>query len=336
MNTKFKVLPTVTALGADCTINNGFIQVVGLPPMKLGSVDLTTSAVIASVTQVLQVTTLTPTASQNSTEFGISIQYINKTTMEPESKIFTYTSDASMTATEVCDNFRTQINACDAVIPIIATGTTTLILTAVTGTPGGQQFTVTAPSTYPGVWTSITTGTAAVAPVGLGSDLKKQCVSDAVAYAALVDASYYYQVIMDYKTLDSTGSAQISSNLINRNVLYVLATADNRDLLVGTYGTLTMAIKGIQATWTAMATQTVDFGSNLATRSAGSFFTENLAPGDAIYVGASANGGSVAKVYMPYTDGATAANFIFTKATIDNAATVTTAATWTAKFVTLI
>lgn len=336
MNTKFKVLSTVTALGADCTINNGFIQIVGLPPMKLGTVDLTTSQTIASVTQVLQVTTLTPTASQNSTEFGIAIAYVNKTTGDPETKIFTYTSDASMTATEVCDNFRAQINAVDAVMPIAATGTATLILTAVTGTPGGQQFSVTAPSMYAGVWTSITTGTAAVAPVGLGADLKKKCASDAVAVAALVDSSYYYQVVMNYRTQEATGSAEINSNLINQNVLYVLATADNRDLLVGTYGTVTMAIKGIQITWTAMATQTVDFGSSLATRSAGSFFTELLAPGDAIYVGAAANGGSVARVYMPYTDGATAANFIFTKAIIDNSATVTTAATWTGKFVTLL
>lgn len=335
MNTQFKVLSTVTALGADCNINNGFVQVVGLPPIKIGSFDLAKTTTTASVTQVLQVTTGTPTASQNSTEFGLSITYVNKTTLQLESKIFTYTSDASMTATEVCDDFRTQINACSAVIPIIATGTTTLILTAVTGTPGGQQFTVTAPSTYPGVWTTITTGTAAVAPVGLGSMLKSDCAGSA-AYDLLVDASYYWVVDMYYRTEDLTGSAMNSSTLASRNVLYVLATADNRDLLIGTYGTLTMGIKGIQAAWTAMATQTVDFGSNLATRSAGSFFTENLGPGDAIYVGAAANGGSVARVYVPYTDGATAANFIFTKATIDNAATVTTAATWTAKFVTLI
>ncbi len=71
-----------------------------------------------------QVDTITPTAA-NATEYSLSI----------DGRAYFVTSDADGTATEICDLFRTAINA-DADCKAAGTGTATLILTAkVAGIP---------------------------------------------------------------------------------------------------------------------------------------------------------------------------------------------------------
>ena len=97
-----------------------------------------------------QVTTATPTAV-NDTVYRLSIQYGS------DVYSFEVLGDASATATEICDDFRTAM-AADAAFTaqIVATGTATLILT---GQDEGQAFTVY--DAGPGDWASITTGTPA-------------------------------------------------------------------------------------------------------------------------------------------------------------------------------
>lgn len=83
---------------------------------------------------VAQVTTLTPTAG-NSSAFSVRVKFSD------ESYTFTMTSDGSGTATEIVTGLKTAM-AADAAFTarVVATGTTTLILT---GQTAGEAFTVT-------------------------------------------------------------------------------------------------------------------------------------------------------------------------------------------------
>lgn len=86
---------------------------------------------------VAEVSTLTPTAV-NDTQYAVRV-IIDGVTFS-----FHVTGDASATATEICDDFRTGM-AADLVFTalVVATGTTTLILT---GQTAGQLLDVTNPS----------------------------------------------------------------------------------------------------------------------------------------------------------------------------------------------
>ena len=109
----------------------------------------------ASSDGTAQVTTATPTASQDSTAFQLVITF-TEGPHAGESYVIAMTSDASMTATEVCDDLRTDLNAQTRLAGLIAdTGTATLILTAVD--PEDVFIVV---SNGVGTWSSITTGTA--------------------------------------------------------------------------------------------------------------------------------------------------------------------------------
>jgi hypothetical protein len=82
------------------------------------------------VAAVEQVTTLTITAA-NSTDYAVSITGRSTLSGNIKTWLFNVTSAASGdTATTLGDDFRTQINAAGD-CPVTATGTTTLILTAV-------------------------------------------------------------------------------------------------------------------------------------------------------------------------------------------------------------
>ncbi len=276
MNTTIKTLSTVAALGADCSVSNGFVYVTGLEPMLAKGI--TPTSVVAPVTEVLQQTTGTPTAA-NSTLYGISLTYTNKKTGILESLTMEYTSDATATDTEICNYFRNAINGMSEILPITATGTTTLILTAVTGDYSSQaQFTV---ASY-GVGTiSFVTGTPAVCGVGKGIFLK-----NGNFYSAdLVDSSYYYQAVMNYANFENTGSAMIASTLVDCNVLYVLSSATNVETLVGTYGTLTLALAGksasyVAGTGTLQATAATDL---LTLAGGGEFAAQAIIAGDVLF-----------------------------------------------------
>lgn len=273
MNINVSVLSTVAALGADCSVVNKSILVTGLKqPIPVAG--LKPTSVIAPVTEVLQVTTGTPTAA-NSTYYAIVLTYTNKVTKTWESKIFSMTSDVSGTATEICDSLRNQINACSATIPVTATGTTTLILTA---NAGFAQFT----ATNVGVGViAFVTGTPAVVRVGYGADLKEVFPE---ASASITDTAYYYQVIMDYGSASYGTQTMTNSDVVNRAAVLVLSTATNLATLVGTYGTLTQAIAGYAATYAAgTGTLAADDSDDLLTLATGTFPGQNILPGDVLF-----------------------------------------------------
>lgn len=282
MNTTIKTLSTVAALGADCKVSNGFVYVTGLEPMLQKGIEPT--SVIAPVTEVLQVTTGTPSVA-NSTFYGISITYTNKKTGILESITMDYTSKSDATtsgtgAQDICDYFRDAINGMSEILPITASGTTTLVLTAVTGEYSSQAaFSV---ASYGVGVITFATGTPAVIGVGKGIFLKGGNYYD----ADLVDSSYYYQVIMNYANAEPTGSAMNVSNLVDCNVLYVLSTATNVDSLVGTYGTLTIALTGKSATYVAgTGTLATTTGTGALALAGGSGFgVDGILVGDVLFL----------------------------------------------------
>ena len=84
----------------------------------------------ASASGVLQVATVTPGAAQNSVTVAIRVR-IETGASTGYSAVLLYQTDGSMTATEVCDAFRTDLNLDAVLAPLLAdTGTATLILTS--------------------------------------------------------------------------------------------------------------------------------------------------------------------------------------------------------------
>jgi hypothetical protein len=273
MNIDLSVLATVTALGVDASIVNKSILVKGLT-QPIPYATLKPSSIIAPVTEVLQVTTGTPTAA-NSTYYAIVLTYRNKVTKSYESKIFSMTSDASGTATEICDNLRNQINSVNSTVPIVATGTTTLILT---GEAGYNQ--VTATNIGVGV-IAFVTGTPAVIRVGYGADLLEVFPEGT---GEITPTAYYYQAIMDYGSADYGAQTMSNSTVVNRAAVLALSTATNIDTLVGTYGTLTQALAGYAATYVAgTGTLAADDSDDLLTLATGTFPAQNIEPGDVLF-----------------------------------------------------
>lgn len=84
----------------------------------------------AKVAETAQVSTGTPTAA-NSTYYWVTITQ-NVVDGKNYTNTYSYESDATATATEICDGIRNAINK-DAQVKVTASGTTTLILTADTG-----------------------------------------------------------------------------------------------------------------------------------------------------------------------------------------------------------
>lgn len=101
-----------------------------------GAGKLQAGAIRNTLDGVAQVTTLTPTAAQNSTTFGVRVSFADR------DYAFTVVSDGSMTATEVVTSFKTAMAADTAFAArCVASGTATLVLT---GQTAGEAFEVSA------------------------------------------------------------------------------------------------------------------------------------------------------------------------------------------------
>lgn len=95
---------------------------------------------------------------------------------------------------------------------------------------------------------------------------------------------------MNYANFEPTGSAMNTSNLVDCNVLYVLSTATNVDSLVGTYGTLTIALTGKAATYvagTGTLTTTITTGA-LALAGGSGFGVDGILVGDVLFISTAA------------------------------------------------
>jgi hypothetical protein len=212
-NYRVIVLDAVQAGGADWVLDNGVFS-IGNPLTALCHYrDIVKSKITAPVAEQLQVTTLTPTAAANSV-YEITIQQYNPNSGTYWTQSWSYTTAASGDdATSISTYFRTAVNAATAagVLKIAATGTSTLILTALTGY---AKFTVVINRTGGGFTQS--TGTAGIAAVGTVAALALQGIT--------VTAGPYTQVAIEYNPIG--GYDNTDPNRLNSNVLILVNGAD--------------------------------------------------------------------------------------------------------------
>jgi hypothetical protein len=135
-NTTYEILDTVAALSADTDVRNGVFTLGGFSCEYLEIID---ADVTASVAEVLQITTLSPTAANNST-YEFTIQQYNPTTGQYMEGNFNYvTPAAGATATTISDAFKAMIRAQVAIgtlqVTVAADGAATIVITAVAGYP---------------------------------------------------------------------------------------------------------------------------------------------------------------------------------------------------------
>lgn len=150
----FNVLTTLSAAGADISFANNKFSITGGLKFDPRQVQ-TTSGIITTVAETAQVDILTITAAA-STDYRISIiQALPNGVVYNETFNYTSKSSGDDTATTIGDAFRSMINASN--LEIVASGTTTLILTAnagyatFTSSVAGSAGTISIALTTPGV-----------------------------------------------------------------------------------------------------------------------------------------------------------------------------------------
>ncbi len=245
-----RVLNSVAASGADCVVDaSGNIFLPGAPfavkPSQIKSFSIT-----PYLADTNAVWTGTPTAA-NLTSYQIRVGAMNTQTeqwMQFNSPV--YVSDATATATEICDAMRTWINGL-GLIPVTGTGTTTLILTGDTNYP---YFTVTNVGT--GVIAFVET-TPAVVGTGLGSKITAVGEYKPPAdQTQLVAANQYTTVQLELVPENWTGTGMKGAAV--NYVLYVNQGDTDYVTLVGydstsgaAYGTLSAPVyNGKRAVYT--------------------------------------------------------------------------------------
>jgi hypothetical protein len=335
MITDLKVLNTVTALGADLVVGTTYTTLGGSIPVP----NLSIASIVSTdpVVEQKEVWTITPTAA-NSYTYSLVINGYSKTTGNKLSVPLSFTSDASATATEICTGFRALL-ASYTDLNVVASGTATLVLTAsgIGSTSLSQLACFEVASTDGNI--SAVNGTDGIPSVGLASQLafqypanQQNSMSGYADISNLASGYYYKSIVVNYAVPASSGSNAYASTTNTNSIVCLVKcgtsatpTTANYATLCDTWGTVAQLAAGYKATIVAVGAN-VDFGSNLATRASGSFITESLVAGDVIAVSDGATTTGSATVVLPYSDGATAANFIFTKAYISSAATVSAGA----------
>lgn len=291
------------------------------------------------VTGIAGVVTITPTAA-NSTEYSMVVTYTSTKDGSIQTFPLFYTTAASGdTATTICNAFRTQLGDA-ANINFVASGTTTLILTATTTLPFigvGGSLTAVYTNATSGATTiapniSATVGTAGVVPYGTVALLQDKYPANTnnngtnfAPITNLVSGATYIEYVISYNESPQTGGGSSTPAVDTPQcVVLVRSGVTNVATLTESWGTLDQLAAGYKATIVALGAN-VDYGSSNATRASGSFVTENLTAGDLIAIsdGLTTTANGLATVLAAYTTGAAAG---VTKAVINNTNTVSAGA----------
>lgn len=190
----YEVYETIQAAAADVSVANSEISTGNPLEFLLKYVELTTdSDSITAVTGTSQVTTLTVGAGVAvDLIYGVTIQWYDRTQQQTFQRPYYHVATATDTVTTVSDGIRDQINA-DPLVPIVVTGTVTIIMTADPANfPGVRSFISTLTS-LGGGFTSVAT-TAGVQEQGT----KVALVNEGLAAANFVDAAEYTRVRLTY------------------------------------------------------------------------------------------------------------------------------------------
>ncbi len=337
MSTTVKVINSVTALGADCTVTaNGFVTIAGQEFKSSDVLDYKITPYVADTAQV-HTSTTTATASTNY-QIMISCQNRNQgnewqTFLSP-----VITSAATTSKTAINTYLYNWVNS----MRNGGNGPMTVTATLSGGSPN-DELVLTGDTYYPEFTVAVIAGPIVFADttpgvVGSGSGAKIDAVGQ---YLPEADDSVQIVTTNNYSTVE----VKINSQSFNGSgttavpdlfVLYVNEGDTDYPTLIGYnstlgigYGTLaSVLVNNRKATYSAVGAN-VAVASLVATRASGSFFTENIKGGDLFLIGT-----TPALINVPYTDGATATDLAFTKATVTGS-DVSSAAASLVKFTSL-
>jgi len=218
---------TVTAAAADVTVANHILTlgaVAALAPLpgrqQIDVRSIEKAALVTAVAETRAIWTITPTFAQ-SQEFSIIItQIINGTARQMVATAYTAASGGNITS--LCDALRSAINN-NTTMQIVASGTTTLVLTANAGYPLIPSVSQVSLSSTPGVFASFTNGTPGVAAKGTYAALIAQGVSADI----IVAGQSYTNFRLQYRASsvnDPGGNVSEQRNTLN---FYINAGATN-------------------------------------------------------------------------------------------------------------
>lgn len=250
---------TVTAAAADITVANHILTlgaVAALAPLPgRQQIDVRTiekASLTAAVAETRAIWTITPTVAA-SQEFSILItQIINGTPTQMVATAYSLASGSD--ALSVCTALRSQINA-NTNMQIVASGTTTLILTANAGYPLIPSVSQVSLGTTPGTFASITATQAGVAAKGTYAALIAQGVDPAI----IVAGQSYSNFRLLYRAASSNDpGGNVSQMRIGMN-FYINAGAINYAALATRIGEI---INGFGAGVTTADPEFLDLAGN--------------------------------------------------------------------------
>jgi hypothetical protein len=261
MISAIKVLNTVTALGTDVSVgSNGIVNIASAA--SADAYNVRGVSVTVPQTEVLGVVTVTPTAANN-TVYTFYVNAFSMTTGLPKVVNVSFTSAATADATTISNQARAIINA-DTDLSVIASGTSTIVLTAkatqpffvVGGTTANIDSYSSAGATTIATNLSAVNGTAGRAVRGSVAYLQNKyayaAAGNALNYnelALLTSGFFYTEVVIDYISTTPSGSGAFKGEISTlQAVVLVRANSDgsssvftttNYADLLGSYGTIT-------------------------------------------------------------------------------------------------
>ena len=306
MISAIKVLNSVTALGTDVSVgSDGIVNIASVATVDAYNVrDVSVTVPRAEVSGVI---TITPTnATATLAEYNFYINAFSLSTGLPKVLNVYFRAAASPDATSVCNQARAIINA-DTDLSVIASGTTTIVLTAKPTQPffvvGGTSANV---DSYSSLTATIFTGlsavngTAGVSVRGSVDYLKNKYAYSANGNAlnynelALLTSGYYYtEVVISYITTTPSGSGAFKGEISTLEAVVLVrfdtgattASTTNYADLLGSYGTITGLKAGYKVEGSALTTAITAGALNSTTQVqtiAGTTVTTSLATLDVV------------------------------------------------------
>jgi hypothetical protein len=311
MISAIKVLNSVTALGTDVSVgSDGIVNIASVETVD--AYNLRGVSVTVPQTEVLGVVTITPTPA-SLTVYNFYINAFSLSTGLPKVLNVSFTSASGADATTISNQARAIINA-DTDLSVIASGTTTIVLTAKVSQPffvvGGLLANIDSYSSA-GATTIATNLSAANGTAGRAVRGSVAYLQNKYAYSAngntltqselalLTPGFFYTEVTIDYISTTPSGSGAFKGEISTlQAVVLVRANSDGSSTvftttnyadLLGSYGTIPALAAGYRAVISAPATTTaavtVTTGAIALSGGAATFATLGAQSGDYIVIG---------------------------------------------------
>jgi hypothetical protein len=303
MISAIKVLNTVTAGGTDVSVgSDGIVNIASVETVD--AYNVRGVSVTAPQTEQLGVVTVTPTAANNAV-YTFYVNAFSMTTGLPKVVNVSFNSGATADATTISNQARAIING-DTDLSVIASGTSTIVLTAKATQPffvvGGTTANIDSYSSA-GATTIATNLSAANGTVGRAVRGSVAYLQNKYAYAAagnaltqselalLTSGFFYTEVVISYITTTPSGSGAFKGEISTLEaVVLVRANSDGSSTftttnyadLLGSYGTITGLSSGYRVSAVAITGTAGTNTTNVQTITSGVLGTEDVVSGDYI------------------------------------------------------